>query len=1490
MKTRLIVAIASVVLSPALHAATLTVTTNADSGTGSLRQVLADAAAMAGPDTIVFDPLLAGQTISLTTSSNGSAITINDAGGVTIDATGVPGIVIDDGTATSYGLFFVTPDSVGTFRGLTFANGGGANFSTGGGAIGNGGTLKLERCTFSGNSTTGGGFADGGAIASVGTLTLTHCTLTGNSAGDTGGAIDFAGTLTLTHCTLSNNTAGNTGGAIRNAGMLTLNNCIVAGNTAPTNANISGTIGSGSNNLTSGDPKLAALADNGGPVETMALLPGSPALDAGVAMPGIDLDQRGFQRSRDGDATPGALPDIGAYEAQAAPTVSNPNPIVVTTAADEADPNGTLGVGISLREALRDGGGLGSIIFDAALSGQTITLSSSLGDLVIEKSVSIDASSLAGGVTITRDGTGVFRLFTVLPGKTANLAGLTLTGGEGGGQNLTTTGGAFQNAGTLTLTSCTLSGNSATDGGAIFNQGTLTLVRCTLSGNQTNTAAGLHRGGAIHHASGTLSLNNCMLEQNSCVGDGGAIYLFTGTATLANCTLSANSVTDGNGGAILSAGVLTLTDCTLSNNRAFWSNGFADSGVGGAIANTGGTLTLTGCTFAGNATAKTAAELSTPIFDGSARGGAIYNFGTVPALTNCTFVGNSSTGDGGAICNFGPLTITHGTFAGNFINNGDPAANGFAGNGGAISVLGGTLSLGYSIVAGNASVSGPDLHKPASGGGTITPVGTNLIGKNNTVMTEFPQGPLVGIEASPVPANLDPLGDYGGPTQTMRPQPGSLAIDAATGSSTTTDQRGNARPTDGDGNGSVVADLGAAERGTLLLPVVSTTADSGAGSLRQAIADAAAVPDTTITFAAGFTGPIVLASEIVVPMNSVITVDGSNVTAGVVLSGGGTSRIFQVNTGGNLTLKAVTLTGGNGTGTSFSGYGGAISNSGTLTLTQCTLSGNSANIVGGAISNSGTLTLTQCTLSGNSANIVGGAIQNQSTLTLTQCTLSGNSSNDGGGAIYQYGGTLTLTNTIVAGNTAPTGPDIYSLLSLIGDSTITPTGKNLIGNLAGSGLNANGTTVITGAANLAPLGHYGGRTPTMLPLAGSPAIDAGDNAVIPAGVTTDQRGSFLPFNGTVDIGAVERGYVVTNTNGSGAGSLRQAVNNTGTGGMVINFDPALSGETINLSSGITIDRDLEINAGGLANGVTVNGGSQNFRLFQVGAVRTVAMHNLKLINGGGTAFNGFGGAILNDGNLTLTRCALSGNQVMAGNSGGAISSGTGSTLSLTDCALSGNEADFGGAIETVSAATLNRCTLNGNTARAGNGGAIDGGTSANIALTQCTVASNTATALGGGVAVFDGSLSLIHCTLGLNSAANGGGASVKGSFSVANTIFAGNAATIAGPELFENGAFTSLNFTGRIFLQQLGGNGFFASGNVLTGIPELSLPGNYGGATQTIVPLPGSPVLDQAGSTANVGAALNVAFTTDQRGFARAADGDGNGSALADLGAAERCH
>lgn len=277
-----------------LHSA-LEVTNTNPSGPGSLASAVAYARIKPGADTIDFAPWLSGQTIVFA-----GQLVLDDADGVTVDATALPGGVTVSGNG-AVRVFAVNPGKTATLRGLTITGGSVPDFISGG-AIFNSGTLTLTRCTLFGNSA-----AYGGAIYNDGTLTLTQCTLAGNTATVEGTVLYNFHAATLTHCTVSGNSSPSPGtAAIHNdedEGFLTLNYCIVAGNTPH---NLGGFPFEGANNLTSGDPLLAPLGDYGGSTQTMALKPGSPARDAATGS-AITSDQRGQPIV--------GTPDIGAYEA-----------------------------------------------------------------------------------------------------------------------------------------------------------------------------------------------------------------------------------------------------------------------------------------------------------------------------------------------------------------------------------------------------------------------------------------------------------------------------------------------------------------------------------------------------------------------------------------------------------------------------------------------------------------------------------------------------------------------------------------------------------------------------------------------------------------------------------------------------------------------------------------------------------------------------------------------------------------------------------------------------------------------------------------------------------------------------------------------------------------------------------------------------------------------------------------------------------------------
>jgi hypothetical protein len=309
-----------------------------------------------------------------------------------------------------------------------------------------------------------------------------------------------------------------------------------------------------------------------------------------------------------------------------------------------------LGVQTSLRQALVDANDGDTIEFAPQLGGYTLGLMPSLGELVVNKSVTIRWVPQAGypaylGVSSWH----VSRVFEISPGKTVTISGLTILNGSAELPNYWG-GGIYNDHANLTLNNCTISGNTADQGsgGGIYNDGfggnaTLTISNCTISGNSA------WPGGGIFNDSGTVTITNSTLSGNSDNGYnfGGAIVNI-GALTISNSTLSGNSAASG--GAIYnwSGATLTITNNTVSGN--FCGTGF--NAHGGGIVNEGGTV-----------------KIGNTIFNAGPVGENIYN---VQQLGPVTSLGYNLSSDAGGGC----LTAT-----GDRINT-DPKLGPLQNNGG----------------------------------------------------------------------------------------------------------------------------------------------------------------------------------------------------------------------------------------------------------------------------------------------------------------------------------------------------------------------------------------------------------------------------------------------------------------------------------------------------------------------------------------------------------------------------------------------------------------------------------------------------------------------------------------------------------------------------------------------------------------------------------------------------------------------------------------
>ena len=670
--------------------------------------------------------------------------------------------------------------------------------NTGGGVeVGPPSTVNINRCLISGNSAV-----NGGAIYNGGTVAVLTSTISGNSSSGSGGAIMNQGNLfnpsppiTLTDTTVTNNRSnsdnvgGEVGGGIfRMSGPVTLHNTIVAGNfrggsPSTTADDFSGAVdlsssfnligpggsgglvnGTNNNQVGVADALLGPLADNGGPTQTHALLPGSPAIDAGNSS--FTTDQRGQPRPIDDKTVANVAgsngSDVGAYEA---------HNLQVNSIADTDDGTCTAlttGNGCTLREAINAANteiGAELILFAPALitgGPVTITLLNALPDLSSDMMISGPGANLLTVQRNTAGGTPQFRIFTIQSGTTVNIFGLTMSNG-----NLGSSGGAVLNSGTLTLTNTIVSANTAgSGGGGLYNTGTLTLTNSTVSGNN---GGNIFEGGGIYNTSSSMLL-------------------------LTNTTVSGNTAGDYGGGIFNNGGVAALADSTVSGN------------VGGQL------------------------------------GGAIVNGGTL-TLTNCTVSGNNSGPGGHAVFNFSN----------------------------------GTANIKNTIVAGNivGSGAGPDL------GGSFDSQDYNLIG--NTSGASFTGTTAHNI--TNVNAQLGPLANNGGPTQTHALLAGSPALDAGDNSVTgaplnlSTDQRGAgfSRIVDGpDADTTATVDIGALEAQVSLEDITDKTTNE----------------DTHLQFSFNVGGSASITSVTATSSNTALV---PNNAANLVVTGSGSTRTLTIN-------------------------------------------------------------------------------------------------------------------------------------------------------------------------------------------------------------------------------------------------------------------------------------------------------------------------------------------------------------------------------------------------------------------------------------------------------------------------------------------------------------------------------------------------------------------------------------------------------------------
>jgi len=516
----------------------------------------------AAGDTITFSPTTfppgGSTTITLTTASGG-ALSLKQ--NVTITGPGVNALTITGNTAVQ--VFVVNSGVTATISGLT-ATAGYANAGNGGAisvqsagnltltdsavtnshttALGGGifsdGSLTLRRVTVSGNH---GIFAGGVGAGGSGTVTIDASAITGNQADNYGGGLGLfnsAPDATVTNTTIGGNTAAGTvaggifyqgrtlaltnvtvtgnsatgannfaGGIYNGTTGLTINDSIVSGNTATSSPDITGSY-NGANNLIGGNALLAPLALNApGTTQTYALLPGSPAIDAGNNTTCTNADQRGVSRPQ------GATCDAGAYESRgfalgtltgntqiAVRNTTFATPLGLTVTATNGEPV----AGGQVTFTITTGGGGAGATFGTA-TGCTVSMSNTvavcpIGATGLVTSPPLTANGTLGAFTVTASATGAPSVTfseTVNPALalpvgpprgtgpgTPYSQTFTASGGTGGYVYTLATGSSLPMGLTLDPATGTVSGTAPTTTGSY----TFTLIVTDRSGAQFSRA------------------------------------------------------------------------------------------------------------------------------------------------------------------------------------------------------------------------------------------------------------------------------------------------------------------------------------------------------------------------------------------------------------------------------------------------------------------------------------------------------------------------------------------------------------------------------------------------------------------------------------------------------------------------------------------------------------------------------------------------------------------------------------------------------------------------------------------------------------------------------------------------------------------------------------------------------------------------------------------------------------------------------------------
>jgi hypothetical protein len=441
--------------------------------------------------------------------------------------------------------------------------------------------------------------------------------------------------------------------------------------------------------------------------------------------------------------------------------------------------------------------------YNLTLAGVVEDLAAS-GDLDITSDLTITGPSAATTIVNASTIPGGDRVFDCIGSINVRLTGLTITGGNVVGDG----GGIFNREGTLSVSACTVTGNTS-------------IVPPIESYTPGGCGGGIASGDrSVYTPAGTLEIESSIVTGNHASEGGG--FMNCATATVIGSQISGNSAINDGGGSFnlnnssFATDQCTLVNSTVSGNTAVWGGGINNAYYGHA--------TVNNCTISGNL---------------AQFGAGIVCSGSELSVSNSTITSNGVNGTTATGGEFGGglylafhsvVSLDHVTLSGNIANFGSGISN-------SSWIYGGTLTVGNSIIAYNTGQEiQPLWNRNYFSGSPGLPTGLTSLGHN--IDSDGSCGFGATGDLSLVDPLLGPLADNGGPTLTCVLLAGSPAIDAGDPLDTTlTDQRDFNRPADGNGDGVAIADIGAYELGANanVPPVITSFAAPASGMLGQVL-------------------------------------------------------------------------------------------------------------------------------------------------------------------------------------------------------------------------------------------------------------------------------------------------------------------------------------------------------------------------------------------------------------------------------------------------------------------------------------------------------------------------------------------------------------------------------------------------------------------------------------------------------------------------------